>query len=96
MKAYFFIEAGEGAGEKIPGAGQKWTGSATLCTISLAVKNQYFSYKKGILINNGVCIGCICKFVWHMNIIKNLSKKASCFGKNGPITVPKMLDKSAT
>ena len=25
-----FIGAGAGAGEKIPGAGQKWTGSATL------------------------------------------------------------------
>ena len=30
LKAYFFQGAGAGAGEKIPGAGQKWTGSATL------------------------------------------------------------------
>ena len=37
MKGYFFIGARTGAGEKIPGAGQKWTGSATLIMVIMEI-----------------------------------------------------------
>ena len=40
MKGYFFIGARTGAGEKIPGAGQKWTGSATLALAKIGAKTR--------------------------------------------------------
>ena len=46
LPVLFFIGAGAGAGEKIPGAGQKWTGSATLTLIMILNNSKKVERKK--------------------------------------------------